>query len=150
MESWRHVWRVGFQPLISTAGLRALAEALRQDYLRLKQGCTTDPVPMHYVRDWPCQGACAVSYCGWQNGQGIETVGEVEEYFADLCFRADQALGELRACRWFLNWFDETPRAEAFRELLAEVDTELMRRQTTETIVVDVEAMYRVNGEPVG
>ena len=32
-----------------------------------------------------------------------------------------ERLGEPAACRWFLNWFDDTPRDQMRRELLAEV-----------------------------
>jgi hypothetical protein len=69
-----------------------------------------------------------VGYCGWQ-GDGLETVAEVEEFFARICFETDQALGEPAACRWFLNWFDETPRAEVRAQLLAEVNRTLGERR---------------------
>ena len=85
------------------------------------------------VQDWPVEAACALGYCGWQ-GDGLETVGEVEEFFARACFEADQRLGEPAACRWFLNWFDDTPRDEMRRELLAEVNApwpSASRRETT-------------------
>ena len=39
-------------------------------------------------------------------------------------------VGEPAACRWFLNWFDETPRDEMRRLLLAEVNRNLAERQT--------------------
>ena len=58
------------------------------------------------------------------------TVGQVEEFFAKACYQADQRLGEPAACRWFLNWFDNTPRAEMRRELLAEVELALAVRAT--------------------
>ncbi len=35
---------------------------------------------------------------------------------------------EPAACRWFLNWYDETPRHEMRRCLLAEVNRVLARR----------------------
>jgi hypothetical protein len=41
----------------------------------------------------------------------------------------DQRLGEPAACRWFLNWFDETPRDEMRRLLLPEVQQLLAERQ---------------------
>jgi hypothetical protein len=31
-------------------------------------------------------------------------------------------------CRFFLNWFDDTPREQMRHQLLAEVDRELNRR----------------------
>jgi hypothetical protein len=55
----------------------------------------------------------------------------VEEYFARLCFEADQRLGEPAVCRWFLNWFDDTPRDVMRRELLAEVERALAERNAT-------------------
>ena len=127
MESWRIVWRDGFVPVISTAGLTALRDALRGDDPRLVQGATTTPPPLMCVQDWPVEAADALGYCGWQ-GEALETVGQVEEYFARCCFEADQRLGEPAACRWFLNWYDDTPRDEVRRELLAEVELALAER----------------------
>jgi len=128
MESWRKVWRDGVGPLISTEGLQVLARALESDDHRLLQGATTTPPPLQCVQDWPVEAACAVGYCGWQ-GDGLETVAEVEEYFARVCFEVDQRLGEPAACRWFLNWFDETPRDEMRRLLLPEVQQLLAERR---------------------
>jgi hypothetical protein len=62
-------------------------------------------------------------------GDGLETVAEVEEFFARMCFEVDQRVGEPAGCRWFLNWFDETPREEMRAELLAEVERALLRRR---------------------
>jgi hypothetical protein len=76
------------------------------------------------VQDWPVEGACALGYCGWV-GDGLETVGEVEEFFARMCFDVDQQLNELAGCRWWLNWFDETPRDE-MRLLLPEIERSLL------------------------
>ena len=128
MDSWRKVWREGLAPLISTEGLEALRAALATDDARLLQGATTTPPPLQCVQDWPVEAACALGFCGWQ-GEGLETVAEVEEYFARLCFEVDQRLGEPAACRWFLNWFDEVPRDEMCRLLLAEVQRTLARRR---------------------
>jgi hypothetical protein len=127
MESWRKVWRDGLAPHLSTPDLEALRRALKEDDWRLLQGATTTPPPLHCVQDWPVEAACVLGYCGWQ-GDGLETVGEVEEYFARLCFEVDQVLGEPAACRWFLNWFDETPRAEMRAQLLPEVERTLEER----------------------
>lgn len=133
MESWRKVWREGLMPLISTEGLEALRVALANDDARLLQGATTTPPPLQCVQDWPVEAACALGYCGWQ-GEGLESVAEVEEYFARLCFEVDRHLGEPAACRWFLNWFDETPRDEMRTEFLAEVQLALSQRQEAEHI----------------
>lgn len=52
----------------------------------------------------------------------MKTIAEVEEGFARACFEADQILGEPAACRWLLNWYDDTPREEMRRELLGELN----------------------------
>jgi hypothetical protein len=128
MESWRKVWREGVAPLLTTEGLQALARALASDDPRLLQGATTSPPPLQCVQDWPVEAACGIGFCGWQ-GEGLETVAEVEEFFARVCFEVDLALSEPAGCRWFLNWFDETPRDEMRCQLLAEVNRELAQRQ---------------------
>lgn len=127
MESWRLIWREGFAPGLPTRGLQALAEALLSDDDRITQGSTTTPPPLICVQDWPVEAACCLGFCGWQ-GEDRNTVGEVEEFFAKACFDADQRLGEPAACRWFLNWFDDTPRDEMRRDLLAEVNLVLQSR----------------------
>ena len=132
MESWRTVWRDGFAPTLSLKGLEALRDALLADDPRLTQGSTTTPPPLMCVQDWPVEAACALGYCGWQ-GDKLQTVGQVEEYFARCCFEADTRLGEAAACRWFLNWFDDTPRAEMRRELLTEVERAIAERTKTVT-----------------
>lgn len=129
MESWRKVWRDGFAPLISDSGLAELAKALETDNPALGQGFTTTPPPLMCVQDWPVEAADAIGYCGWK-GEDLATVGEVEEYFAKACFNADQRIGEPAACRWFLNWFDDTPRNQMRAELLAEVQHEQERRKS--------------------
>jgi hypothetical protein len=124
MESWRLVWRDGFAPGFSAAGLVALRDALAADDPRLVQGSTSVPPPLTAVQDWPVEAACAVGFCGWL-GEDLVSVGQVEESFARACFECDRRMGEPAACRWFLNWFDDTPRDEMRRELLAEVELAL-------------------------
>jgi hypothetical protein len=127
MESWRKVWREGVAPLFSTCSLEALQHGLTGDDPRLLQGATTTPPPLACVQDWPVEAACLIGYAGWQ-AEGLESVGEVEEFFARMCFEIDNRLGEPAGCRWFLNWFDETPRDEMRRLLLAEVNRAIAGR----------------------
>jgi hypothetical protein len=129
MTAWQISFREGIAPLISTRALLALKRALAQDDPALIQGASTSPPPLQAVQDWPVEAACAVGYCGWQ-GEGLQTVGEVEDFFARVCFGADQALGELAGCRWFLNWFDETPRSQMRLALLAEIELALAGRES--------------------
>lgn len=133
MESWKQVWRNGAAPMLSTRGLEALQKALSNDDSRLVQGATTSPPPLQCVQDWPVEAACALGFCNWQ-GEGLETVADVEEAFARTCFEIDQQMGEPAACRWFLNWFDDTPREEMRRELLVEVQRELVKRRESDEI----------------
>ncbi|MGF1578212.1 MAG: hypothetical protein ACFCD0_02490 [Gemmataceae bacterium] len=127
MESWRKVWRDGFGPFLPTTGLKALREALKCDDEQLIQGATTSPPPLQCVQDWPVESCCVIGFCFWQ-GEGLQTVAEIEEAFARTCFEADNALGEPAACRWFLNWYDETPREEMREEMLGEVELLLHER----------------------
>jgi hypothetical protein len=127
METWRKVWREGLAPQLSTVGLEALRDGLANDDPRLIQGATTTPPPLPCVQDWAVEATCVLGFCGWQ-GDGLQTVADVEEFFARVCFETDQALGEPAACRWFLNWYDDTPRDEMRRQLLAEVSRVLAQR----------------------
>lgn len=127
MTAWQFVWRRGFAPLLSTEALVALKSALEQNDPALLQGATTHPPPTPAVSDWPVEAACAVAYAAWQ-GDGLQTVGAVEEFFARACFRADQNLGERGACRWFLHWYDEAPRGAMRRSLLEEIEWTLAER----------------------
>lgn len=129
MESWRLVWRNSFAKFLPLTGLHAVKRALETDDPKLIQGSTSTPPPLNCVQDWPVEAACALGFCGWHDGTGNDTVGEVEAFFAKACFDADQRLGEPAACRWFLNWFDDTPRPEMRRELLAEVELAIDERQ---------------------
>lgn len=130
IELWRKVWRDGFAPVLPTAGLEALRDALRNDDERLIQGSTTTPPPLMCVQDYPVEAGCALGYCGAveHGGFGAATVGEVEEFFSRACYDADQRLNNAGGTRAFLNWFDYTPRDEMRRELLAEVEKALADR----------------------
>ncbi len=128
MESWRLVWRDGFAPALSTRGLEALRDALRDDDPRLIQRGTSLPTADAGPGGAEVEAACALGFCGW-HADSLVTVDEVGEFFARACFEADQRLGEPAACRWFLSWFDGTPRDEMRRELLAEVERALGDRR---------------------
>lgn len=73
------------------------------------------------------QSCCAISYCGWKDG--IQLVGDLNHFFAKMCYEADELLSEPAECRYFLNWFDKTPRDEMRSELLKEVDLALAKRE---------------------
>jgi hypothetical protein len=127
-KAWKKAFREGFCPSLSETELIALEKALASDDRKLIQGSTTVPPPLRCVQDWPVEEACPGAYCGWK-GKGLKTIGEVEEYFALLCYDCDERLGEPAGCRHFLNWWDETPRPEAVPLLLEEVRKELKERE---------------------
>jgi hypothetical protein len=142
VESWQLSWRKGFVPQLSTEQLTALRDALATDDSRLSQGSTTTPPPLLCVQDWPVEAACLLGYCGVvaAGGFGTATVGQAEECFARLCFEADSALGEPAACRWVINLWDDTPRPEARRIFLEEVELALRGRGAELAAVAPAEA----------
>lgn len=123
MESWRRVFRTAILPLINRNTLEQIATALRDDDPRLVQGQTTVPPVVSGLSDWPCQGGCLIGFAGMV--EGLRSVGEINDFFAEMCYRIDERLGEPAGCRWFLNWFDETPRAVVRRELYDEITVAL-------------------------
>src|SRR5947209_18581536 len=98
-ENARRLWREGFAPQLSGPGLLALKAALERDDARLVQGCTTAPPPLQCLLESPVEGACPVGFAAWQ-GEGLGTVGEVEEVFARVCYAVDQHFRQPTACRW--------------------------------------------------
>lgn len=105
MPNWEHCWRKGFEPQLSLLQLIALRNAIQNDDPNLLQEQTTNPPPLLSCADQKCCGGCAIAFCGMSEGK--ETVGEVEEFFAQTCYQCDQLLGEMVACRYFLNFWDE-------------------------------------------
>jgi hypothetical protein len=125
---WQRVWRTGIAPLASPDGLAALEKALVIDDRRLLQGVTSAPSFLNLPSARPICGACALAWLGW-HGDGLRTTSDIERYFHQLCDAVDAALNEAAATRFFLNWYDSTPRDEMRRLLLAEVRLELARRR---------------------
>jgi hypothetical protein len=128
MEAWRTVWRRGFAPGLMTEGLESLRQALVDDDIRLIQSATTQPPANERLLGCQADAACAVTFCGWQ-GEQLSTVGQLDVFFNRICFEADCRLGDSAASRWFLNWYDHTPRDEMRQALLPEVERELLARQ---------------------
>lgn len=127
-EAWKKVFHEGLVPNWSLAHLETLRDALEKDDKRLIQGATTSPPPLQCMQDWPVESACLLGYPIWQTEEK-ETVAEVEEGFAKLCFEIDNRLGEPAACRWLLNFFDDTPRDEMRAKLLPEVLRAIQQKQ---------------------
>jgi hypothetical protein len=120
MADWQRTFRVGVAPLLSSQALRKLKAALVSDDSRLIQGGTTEPPPLFSVRDWPVESACPIAWCGWQ-GEELQTVEEVDTFFSRITYECGRAMGDSLASGLFLNWVDDTPRAEMREKLAAEV-----------------------------
>jgi hypothetical protein len=123
MSAWQRCWRFGLAPLLTPEGLAALRAALAADDPRLVQGATTEPLPIALFANAAVEGACAVGFCLWK-GNGLDRVGSLHQAFRRICASADDLLDEPLGTVAFLNWFDETPRGDMRRELLAEIDRE--------------------------
>lgn len=122
MESWRKVFREGLAPLLSRRALEVLRDAFECDSPELCQGATTQAKAepgAWFSGVAPC-AACLIGYVGWR-GEGLETIGEVETFFSEMCFQMDQRLGEPSACRYLLGFFDESPWPVVKAELLPEI-----------------------------
>lgn len=120
IEKWRKVWRQSISKRLGTRALLVLEAALKIDDPRLIQGAISSPAPLDSLRDCQVKGTCLIGFCGWQ-AEGRETVGEVESYFHAICDACEADSQEPAICRYFLNWFDDCPRDEMRREMLAEV-----------------------------
>lgn len=129
MHPWQKIFRQGIGPLLPLEGLRALRQALVADDARLIQGATTSPPPLQCLQDCPVEGTCPLVFCGWQ-GNGLETVKELENFYAELCCQCDERMREPAACRWLVNWIDDTPRPVMRAALLEEVEAELKIRES--------------------
>lgn len=119
MDLWRKAFRA-FVPHLGRRGLLRLWAMLAADSPDLIQGGSTVPPPMQVCAGWKAEQACPVNQAGMAHG--LETVGELAEWFGRACHEADRALGECAGVRWFTTWWDEGPRDQMRPLLLAEVE----------------------------
>jgi len=122
IESWRAVFREGFAPALSTAGLEALAKALREDDEKVQQCGTTvvgwgfDPAKNEPV----C--CCPIAYAIWK-GEDVQTAEDVDIAFDQVCKEAgDESV-------LFIRWVDSVPREQMLDQLLPEVESVLAERK---------------------
>ena len=117
MEKWRRVWRDRDRAAAVTS--RFARSAIGSCSATIA-GCCKASSPRR--RRWmptpiaPSSAAVPSVLCGWL-GEGRTSVGAVEEYFTAICEAADAAFGEPAACRFFFNWFDDSPRRDAPRDV---------------------------------
>lgn len=132
--SWAKVFRHGFAPHMKRAELEALLDGLEKDDPTLTQGSTCTPPPLQVLADWPIEACDAITYGSWKT-RGLEdnTTADCESKFANMCYLADQKLGDPAGCRFFLNWFDDCPRDEMRLELAAEI-REILYDMTSQVV----------------
>lgn len=125
-------------PWMPTAGLVALAEALRADDPALIEDQTTLPLvwtgPKRQVKDDPpCEGTCLVAYPLWK-GLGLTTAAEVEDAFNELMMQVNRELAAPQYARpsaLLIDWWDDPciSRSRKRRSCLALVEREIERRK---------------------
>lgn len=114
----RHVLRHAVFPQLSASGIAALQEALAADSPDLLTGATTDPPPLHKFALEPVQRCCPIGYAILQGSfEGEATVGQIEEKFAELAFRADGLAGHDCSMRHLILYIDGQPWEEVRRQL---------------------------------
>lgn len=127
LQRWQRVFRLGIAPAIPTAALIELRAALAADDPKIIQGAVTSPAPLDSLRSVAVHGSDVIGFAAMV-GFGLRTVGEVVAHYHAVCEAADVSLRESHACRWFLVWYDETPRDAMRAALMAEIDAVLVDR----------------------
>jgi len=136
MQPWRQVFRDGIAPQLPLEALEGLRLGLVRNDPRLRPGSTVESA-------WGVYGvqiiqACAIGYGGWK-GARLETAQDIEAFFAGVCSRANEALGDPGACGAFIRWFDGNRREVVFPQLLSEVNRAIAAR-TEQEAPEDVQA----------
>lgn len=122
---WKRCFTHGFAPQWSNEQLQQLLGALETDDTRLIQGRTCDW--RLELGDPRAIGCCGVSFVGLSGG--LSFIDDLQSYFSRTCNAADEALGQKARCRFFLNWFDSTPRSRMRVELAAVIREVLEERE---------------------
>lgn len=143
LEPWQANWR-GIAPLLPTAGLKALREALVSGDPELIRKHTVLERPQDGDKDWTeprPAGACAIGYCGWK-GMSLERCGRVDQFVLAVGTAAGGATA-------FLTWYDGQPWDVVRPALLAEVEHELAAREGQgEDVFVEARALLSLPAPP--
>ena len=122
---WQTVWRKGIAPQLDRHGIEELRIALIIDDSRLIQGTTTCPNIMDHNPGRACEAGCGIAFPIWQ-ADTEQDIHDISEKFSLVCDKCDadllNATGDEVACRFFINWFDDTPRQIMRKLLLDEVE----------------------------
>lgn len=109
---------------MKTENLIAVRKAMLTDDYHLIQHKTWQPPTCSAYEDFPAAGACFTGYCDFATAPSIKDISdEFERVHAEV--DAGQYCPILS---FFCEWYDRTPRKQAFKELLPLVDAELTKR----------------------
>jgi len=100
--------------LLSTESLEALPAGLVADDARLIQGGDDDAAAVAVRAGLAGRGACGLATAAGR-ARGWRRWPRSRSSSPDVA-RDRPCAGEPAGCRWFLNWFDETPRDDMRRE----------------------------------
>ena len=132
------IWTDAIAPMLPTAGLAALARALRYGSRELIEEETAQPFGGCDFRPQPtCVGACAIAFPLWK-GHGLQTSPEVEDAFDKVTEQVNQKFrsGEFvhlpeRPVNVFLFFWDDPQinRKKKRQQLYKAVRKELEKRK---------------------
>lgn len=109
--------------LVSRRAVEALRDALARDDRRLLQRETVRP-GVQAAGECVVEGACLVGYLGWVEDNAVR-VWQVDGAFVRLCNELLRASDPWLPVSPLTVYWDDTPRAEAFAAVLAEVEAYL-------------------------
>ena len=128
MEAWRKTWRDGFAVVLPIQGLVGLLAALEKDDQRLLTGATCWPPPLQSCQNDFTEKACGIAWAAAYGAPDSYPVGELETLFAKACWDASALLGDGSACRYFLSYWDETPREQLRKQMIPELRLAISNR----------------------
>lgn len=130
MEQWRRYFRHGIAPLVENAQLEYVLGILKSDSEKMCQGDTVilrkviaESGLTYYHGDLPPVSGCFVSLIHMSDEK--LTANEVDAKFGPFLCRVGLNHG---LSSHFINWFDDSPREEVRRELIAEIELVLDAR----------------------
>jgi hypothetical protein len=129
--AWQLVFRKGVAPFLDIRGLEALRRALEQDSPQLITGSTMHPPQLRAFEDMPVAKACPLCHA-ILGGCPLSSVTtrQLDEMFAEACYKCDQAMGEPQSIRYLLNAIDDWSRPKLIKSLLPEVKAAICQRLT--------------------
>ena len=122
MKKWQKVWLEGVLQQFNEESKQRLKQALQNNDCSVIQEHTATDKLGHFNADAEAQCCCPIAHAVWKPGMRIK---DVESAFYRICHTVDNALltkyedgDDFVTTDDFVNWWDETLREDAVRELL--------------------------------